>query len=63
LKLSIAKYDQEGRSNYGSCPKYRVNDKFSIYLVADYTNTKQMTWLLVLKLDIIIGKEREKYYK
>jgi hypothetical protein len=35
---SIAKYDQEGRINYGFAigPKYRVNDKFSIYLVADY---------------------------
>jgi hypothetical protein len=55
--LSYAKFDQEGRSNYGIAvaPKYRVNDKFSIYLIIDYTNkTNDLGW--VESSDIIIGK-------
>jgi hypothetical protein len=56
--LSYAKFDQEGRSNYGrSLPKYRVNDKFSIYLIIDYTNkTNDLGWVGFESSDIIIGK-------
>jgi hypothetical protein len=59
--LSYAKFDQEGRSNYGIAvaPKYRVNDKFSIYLIIDYTNkTNDLGWVGFESSDIIIGKER-----
>jgi hypothetical protein len=56
---SIAKYDQEGRINYGFAigPKYRVNDKFSIYLVADYLHkTNDLGWVGFENSNIIIGK-------
>jgi hypothetical protein len=55
--LSYAKFDQ-GRSNYGIAvaPKYRVN-KFSIYLIIDYTNkTNDLGWVGFESSDIIIGK-------
>ncbi|MEZ7497565.1 DUF5916 domain-containing protein [Flavobacterium sp. Arc3] len=56
---SFTKYDQEGRYIYGIAigPKYRVNDKFSIYLVADYTHKiNDLGWVGFEKSDIIIGK-------
>jgi hypothetical protein len=59
LILRYAKFDQEGRSNYGiAAPKYRVNDKFSIYLIIDYTNkTNDLGWVGFESSDIIIGKK------
>jgi hypothetical protein len=39
---SFAIYDQDGRINYGIAlgPKYRFNDKFSLFYVLDYTRKK-----------------------
>jgi hypothetical protein len=57
--LNFAKFDQEGRSNYGIAvaPKYRFNDKFSIYLIIDYNNkTNDLGWVGFESSDIIIGK-------
>jgi hypothetical protein len=45
--LSYAKFDQEGRSNYGIAvaPKYRVNESFRSILI-DYTNkTNDLGWV------------------
>jgi hypothetical protein len=40
-----------------SQPKYRVNDKFSIYLIIDYTNKKNdLGWVGFESSDIIIEK-------
>jgi hypothetical protein len=41
-----------------SQPKYRVNDKFSIYLIIDYTNkTNDLGWVGFESSDIIIKKK------
>jgi hypothetical protein len=56
---SITKFDEEGRANYGIAvgPKYRMNDKFSLYLVVDYTIKKNdIGWVDFENSDIIFGK-------
>jgi len=59
ITQSVTKYDQEGRVNYGIAvgPKYRMNDKFSLYLVVDYTIKKNdIGWVDFENSDIIFGK-------
>jgi hypothetical protein len=49
---------KEGLTTESQLPKY--NDKFSIYLIIDYTNkTNDLGWVGFESSDIIIGKEIE----
>jgi hypothetical protein len=60
---SIAVYDQHKRASYGLAlgPKYRFNDKFSLYFVMDYTKRiNDRGWVAFDDSDIIIGqRDRE----
>ncbi|MGO4820500.1 MULTISPECIES: DUF5916 domain-containing protein [unclassified Flavobacterium] len=60
---SIAVYDQDKRVSYGLAlgPKYRFNDKFSLYFVMDYTKKiNDRGWVAFDNSDIIIGqRDRE----
>ena len=56
---SFAKFDQEGRSNYGIAigPKYRVNDRFSIMYILDYLHkTNDIGFAGFQNSDVIIGR-------
>jgi hypothetical protein len=59
----MAVYDQNGRVNYGLAvgPKYRFNDKLSLYCVIDYTLKKNdRGWVAFDGDDIVFGqRDRE----
>ncbi|MBG6110295.1 hypothetical protein IWX84_001163 [Flavobacterium sp. CG_9.10] len=57
--LSFKKYDQKERCNYGIAvgPKYRFNDKFSLFYVLDYTNKKNdIGWVAFDNAGIIFAE-------
>lgn len=60
---SIAVYDQDDRITYGLAvgPKYRFNDKFSLYFVMDYSKRKNdRGWVGFDDTGIVIGqRDRE----
>ncbi len=56
---SFSIYDQPGRATYGIAlgPKYRFNDKISLFFVMDYTyKHNDIGWVGFDNTDIIIGK-------
>lgn len=64
LTLSGAKFDEEGRYNYGfyASPKYRFNDKLSLAYAVDYLNKKNDRGWVDTTTDGIIFAERNREY-